>query len=73
MPSPFQVRSRIAELEEKERQLYNADRYFWEHPEHTPEANATYSRRQEQIRKVRQELQDLHRDLAVEIIRAAKR
>jgi hypothetical protein len=72
MPSPFQVRARIADLEEEERQLYNADRHFWENPEHTPEAHAAYNRRREQIRKVRQELDELHRLLAIETVRAAR-
>jgi hypothetical protein len=73
MPSSFVVRARIAELEEKEKRLYSEDRLYWENPEHTQGAQLTYARRREQIRRIRQELQDLHRDLAVEMVRPVKR
>jgi hypothetical protein len=73
MPTPFLVRARIAELEEQERLLQNEDRHFWEKPEHTPEAQAAYSQRRAKIRSVREELQALQRDLAIELIRAPKR
>jgi hypothetical protein len=73
MPSPFHVRGRIAELEEEEKMIQKADREFWEHPEHTPEAQMAYNRRREQIQRIRQELQELHRDLAIELVRSPKR
>jgi hypothetical protein len=73
MPSPFQVRARIAELEEEEKLLYTADRSFWEKPEHSTEAHAAYMRRRERIHRIRTELHDLQRDLAIELVRAPKR
>jgi ribosomal protein S25 len=69
MPSAFQVRAKIAELEEEERALHAQDRHFWENPKHTTEAQTAYSHRKEQLQRIRKELQALHRDLAIESIR----
>jgi hypothetical protein len=64
---------RITELEEEERLLQQADRRFWENPDHTPEAQMAYNRRREQIQKVRRELHDLQWEIAREMVRPAKR
>ena len=69
MPSAFQVRAKIAELEEEEKALYAQDRHFWGNPTHTEEAQTAYSLRKEQLQRIRKELQALHRDLAIESIR----
>lgn len=73
MPSAFQVRAKIAELEDEERALYAQDRHFWEDPKHTPEAQTAYSHRKEQLQRIRKELQALHRELAVESIQKKRR
>ncbi len=73
MPSADVVRARIAELEDEEKRLFFEDRRFWDRPEHTPEAQDAYTRRREQIRRIRQELQELQKDLGTGKVREASR